>query len=249
MPRSSSSPSLSTRKSFPDAFVRLVPCLLVVLASKIASAQEGSSTSCMDKGASSCMECLTDENVIGSSTCGWAPGFGCLDSCNIIADISCFEAGNSPDLTRGPDVVCAMADESIADDELCSSKTDCGSCVSTVRANGVDTCHWFGSELGMDASSAHCGPDPCTMLGCGSAVCDAATATEPEDSNDNTVAVEDDIQEASGSAAEPTVPAENTLSEANSGLASPSAPSSLETTGRLLMAATWCLQLLLVLVA
>eukprot|EP00536_Pseudo-nitzschia_multiseries_P005855 jgi/Psemu1/13809/gm1.13809_g len=181
----------SNSASSPWGRVARLSCIAAVAAINIATApvvlaqkdkgggeNSGSSNSnalaCMDKSGNSCMECLNDSSTgnLDEAGCGWAPGFGCLSSCSVIADTTCYSSertgANTLDGTGA--AICARADADLADEELCYAITDCTSCVSTLRSDGIRTCQWFGEVLGMENGSGWCGTD-CTMIGCGSPSC------------------------------------------------------------------------------
>ena len=108
------------------------------------------SASCIDQA--SCRDCL-------NSNCDWTSA-GCLDSCDMIADVSCYTFEYFPDTTT--EELCTIADTSKADSDLCGSQTDCSSCVGSVLSDGVTTCMWF--DGGFCESE-------CGMWGCGETTC------------------------------------------------------------------------------
>ena len=119
---------------------------------------------------SGCEECL-------GSSCAWAPVAGCLPSCSIIADTSCYslESSSPTSTTRQaetPESVCAVAANNTADDETCSSQEDCSSCVGTVLSDGNSTCKWYGT---------YCSSLACDMTSCGSDTCDDASVGQGTD--------------------------------------------------------------------
>ena len=104
-----------------------------------------------------CVECFTTDG------CGaWAPVAGCLESCNVIADASCYTNTTFPDLNV--EETCQAAAGQQADAQLCSSKTTCGECVATTLSDGNTTCQWF-------TVTEYCG-SACDMNGCGEMTCD-----------------------------------------------------------------------------
>ena len=131
----------------------------------------GSTTSPTCEMNSGCEECL-------GSSCAWAPVAGCIPSCSIIADTSCYSLdSSSPTSTtrqaETPESVCAVAANNTADGDTCSSQEDCSSCVDTVLSDGVSTCKWYGT---------YCSSLACDMSSCGSDICDDVSddqGTEP----------------------------------------------------------------------
>merc|ERR1712241_1619366 len=120
---------------------------------------------CESKSAT-CRDCLNDE----TSTCGWVNGVGCFDSCNVIADVACYDIQNfnSDRVMTGNDI-CVVAENDEADTFLCESQPDCTSCVATALvSDSSKSCHW--SQDGNYCSS-HCG-----MYGCGETTTCAADA-------------------------------------------------------------------------
>lgn len=183
-------PVLSSSSSSPWGKLALLSCIVAIGTNNIATMQvafaQRDDTSCMDKEATSCSECLGDSSgKSGVSSCGWAPGFGCLDSCSVIADVSCYSAATtsgsgSPSVgfdADTTDVVCAIADADQADDALCLAKPDCTSCVATGLSNGIDTCMWFVNDNILSNSDIGWCGSGCNMIGCGVFTC----ATKLED--------------------------------------------------------------------
>jgi len=116
----------------------------------------------------SCRDCLDDD----TTTCGWVPAVeGCLESCNIIADASCYNIqsfnsdNNNNNMMTGDDI-CVVAENDLADMNVCKSRTDCTSCVETNLISDTsswNTCQWF--QDGNYCSSG------CGMNGCGETIC------------------------------------------------------------------------------
>eukprot|EP00529_Nitzschia_sp_RCC80_P023391 CAMPEP_0113453468 /NCGR_PEP_ID=MMETSP0014_2-20120614/7371_1 /TAXON_ID=2857 /ORGANISM="Nitzschia sp." /LENGTH=473 /DNA_ID=CAMNT_0000344859 /DNA_START=302 /DNA_END=1723 /DNA_ORIENTATION=- /assembly_acc=CAM_ASM_000159 len=129
---------------------------------------------------SGCEECL-------GSSCAWAPVAGCLPSCSVIADASCYSLESSPTSTtrqndgvETPESVCAVAANNTADSNACSSQEDCGSCVGTVLSDGVSTCKWYGT---------YCSSLACDMTSCGSDTCEPPSGSLSRSSPFTTVLV------------------------------------------------------------
>merc|ERR1711953_367459 len=83
----------------------------------------------------SCAECLEND-------CAWA-GF-CLSSCDIIADVSCYDTNQG---LSSPIDVCEKVAEDIADYRLCNSattteKNGCSICTQTFKLNN-EPCVWI----------------------------------------------------------------------------------------------------------
>lgn len=109
-----------------------------------------------------CRDCLIDADTNETTPCGYVPGFGCMNSCDIIADTACYSAkGYGFEKMAGEDI-CEVADADEAASTFCYSQEDCSSCVS-------NNCRWFGPEMGFEAG--FCSSE-CTMVGCGSTTCD-----------------------------------------------------------------------------
>jgi hypothetical protein len=106
-----------------------------------------------------CDECLED-------MCSWAPSVGCLESCDVIADTPCFVSSNT---STTIEETCMASEESVADEMICTSNLDCGTCVGTLLSDGMTTCQWF--EEGAYCSSG------CGIMGCGTTSCSEATTS------------------------------------------------------------------------
>ena len=117
----------------------------------------------------SCENCL-------DGGCVWVPFQGCLESCDVIADISCYDPVFFPDTTN--EDICVIADDQVADQELCNNQQGCDSCVNSVLSDGTTTCQWF-------ADGEYCASG-CGMLGCGDATCSDPPANDVPDIAFNT---------------------------------------------------------------
>merc|ERR1719491_1534997 len=150
----------------------------------------------------SCRDCLDDD----TSTCAWVPIEGCLESCNIIADIACYNIQSfnrdTNSMMTGDDV-CAVAENDLADMTLCSSQTDCTSCVETNLVSDTLSwnCQWF-----PDGNYCSSG---CGMAGCGDTTC--ATESD-EDGQQDMTAKEIDVVDTT---AIPTTLVPTTFNETN----------------------------------
>ena len=100
-----------------------------------------------------CTECLE------AGVCDWY-GSICSHNTMMIADIAMYSV--DPDSTIAQ--VCERAELDEADRNLCSTMNDCASCTATVLSDSVSTCNW-NAEFGF------CGPELCTMMGCGVSNC------------------------------------------------------------------------------
>jgi hypothetical protein len=117
----------------------------------------------------SCRDCLS----ASSTACGWVSGMGCLESCNVIADVGCYDIENfnrDPNVLMTGDDICTVASNDIADMDLCNSQTDCTTCIeaslassSSDPSNTASTCRWF-------SDGNFCGSE-CNMIGCGETTC------------------------------------------------------------------------------
>ena len=139
----------------------IVACLLLLAATNnvIAETEMADETSIENEyaicdGMNSCTDCL------GAIVCDYYQGGGCSHYELQIADIRRYTVDRSTTIES----VCERAALDEADEELCSSQTDCESCTSTVLSDGVTTCT-FHPEFGW------CSPDFCTMIGCGERTC------------------------------------------------------------------------------
>ena len=68
----------------------------------------------------SCETCL-------DSACAWVPQEGCLASCDVIADVSCYTKETFPN-NNSLEESCQAASDASADSSLCASQTDCDAC-------------------------------------------------------------------------------------------------------------------------
>merc|ERR1712032_196442 len=141
----------------------------------------------------SCRDCLNDE----TSTCGWVNEIGCLDSCYMITDVSCYDIQNfnndydtnnnndNPLMMTGNDI-CVVAENDMADTDLCYSQTDCTTCIVTALVSDASkTCQWF--QDGNYCSSG------CGMQGCGESTCSADANVIKSNGSDDVVAMSDDV--------------------------------------------------------
>jgi len=131
----------------------------------------------------SCRDCLSSTST-ATTTCGWVNGMGCLESCNIIADVGCYDIENSNgnDVLMTGDDICTVAENDIANVELCDSQTDCTTCIETSLlvassswkpiAAATTKCKWF-SDMNF------CGSE-CNMIGCGESTCTTADNESPD---------------------------------------------------------------------
>mmetsp|Transcript_11701 Transcript_11701/g.17173 ORF Transcript_11701/g.17173 Transcript_11701/m.17173 type:complete len:631 (-) Transcript_11701:148-2040(-) len=118
-----------------------------------------------------CRDCVMEE-------CAWASGAGCFESCDIIADVSCysFEDFAAPD--DDAEKICIMAEQELSDIELCQGKLGCMECVNTrlMSGNGGDgdstSCIWNDEVEECCTSSVMC-----PMFGLGSSTCSNETKT------------------------------------------------------------------------
>merc|ERR1712183_1103496 len=141
----------------------------------------------------SCLDCLNDE----TSSCGWVNEIGCLDSCYMITDVACYDIQNfnndydtnnnndNPLMMTGNDI-CVVAENDMADTDLCYSQTDCTTCVVTALvSDGSKTCQWF--QDGNYCSSG------CGMQGCGESTCSADANMNKSNGSDDVLAMSDEI--------------------------------------------------------
>jgi hypothetical protein len=111
-------------------------------------------------GAATCLDCL---NQVGCDA--WSVGM-CFESCdNAPTDVGCYSSEYFDGI--GPEEICTKHDNDKADTELCSSQTECSSCVDTVMSDGDRSCQWF-------EDGGYCGSG-CDMNGCGVTTCEDAT--------------------------------------------------------------------------
>jgi len=123
-------------------------------------------------GTIDCIDCI-------ESSCAWAVGI-CLESCSMIADAPCYSSEYSSDPATE---ICQRKDDDEADSAACSSQTDCGGCVQTLKSDG-SYCQWYAEDsFGSPHPSPYCSTGGCDMVGCGSSVCplDCSVATECSD--------------------------------------------------------------------
>ncbi|OEU20192.1 hypothetical protein FRACYDRAFT_268196 [Fragilariopsis cylindrus CCMP1102] len=161
----------------------------------------------------SCRDCLSSTST-ATTTCGWVNGMGCLESCNIIADVGCYDIENfngNDGLMTGDDI-CTVAENDIANSELCDSQIDCTTCIETSLlvassswkpiAAATTKCKWF-SDMNF------CGSE-CNMIGCGESTCTTADSETDNESSDL-------IMEASGTPA--TTPSSSSVDAVKSSTA------------------------------
>ncbi|OEU11172.1 hypothetical protein FRACYDRAFT_246284 [Fragilariopsis cylindrus CCMP1102] len=138
----------------------------------------------------SCRNCLSTTRQIGPTACGWVNGMGCFESCNSnrIATGRCYdiESYNGNGVVMTGDDICTVAENDIADiDLLCSSQTDCTTCIETsllvgsssstaAFAAAVTKCRWFSDRN-------FCGSKCINMVGCGETTCTTADGDSDSD--------------------------------------------------------------------
>ena len=115
---------------------------------------------------STCEDCL-------NSDCAWAVGT-CLESCSVIADVSCYSQEYFLNNTGAE--ICEIAKRGEEDSSLCASQESCSSCIQTVKADGESTCVWFEDFNG-------CSSEVCGLRGCGSSTCDTTALSCDEDAS------------------------------------------------------------------
>ena len=154
---------------------QLLSCILIVAtlsARTVLADQPSEEEIAMCDSKESCIECLE------AGVCDWYGSF-CSHNMLMIADIDMYSI--DPDSTIAQ--VCERAELREADQRLCNVKRDCASCTETILSDSVSTCIW-------NAEFDFCGPDFCTMMGCGVDTCaDTAppapvVSTEPPISNE-----------------------------------------------------------------
>jgi hypothetical protein len=118
-------------------------------------------------GAATCLDCL---NQVGCDA--WSVGM-CFESCdNTPMDVGCYSSENFDGMA--PEEICTKNDNDKANTELCSSQTECSSCVDTVMSDGDRSCQWFedggycGSGCGMNGRGVTTCRDA-TTIGCAAA--------------------------------------------------------------------------------
>ena len=109
-----------------------------------------------------CVSCL-------SENCAWATG-QCLISCDVIADVACYEIPATDNVTPTTvEQVCQLEQLAKEDDFACSSAKTCTDCVSTsLPSDSNKNCLWQSFEGDPNLSFCKKG---CDMLGCGSDRC------------------------------------------------------------------------------
>jgi len=109
------------------------------------------------EGNLSCKECLENK-------CAWAGH--CLPSCDMIADVSCYDT-----TINSPAEMCAIVAIDKEDSDLCYSFTEdqgCSTCTGTLKSNG-EPCLWIG-PIGSSGAGSLCASEG-GMLGPGTTVC------------------------------------------------------------------------------
>lgn len=103
--------------------------------------------------------------------CSWIPGHGCLESCDEVADASCYSFETFPSGSTTQEM-CDTKKTNRRDERLCGRNKDCASCVETTLSDGINTCQWFpnNDDDGIAAGGGYCGSE-CGMWGCGDFVC------------------------------------------------------------------------------
>jgi hypothetical protein len=106
----------------------------------------GTDTLVCDGSVTSCNTCL-------ESGCSWAGDQFCLESCDIIADIACYDRTTYPNVTNITDI-CAMAELNEDDAAICLAQTSCTDCISVPLSITDRSCIWYAVE--DDPSSSTC---------------------------------------------------------------------------------------------
>jgi hypothetical protein len=155
MVKSTSSSSSSSSFVLPILFslyVTLLPLQVVV-----AQQQE------QCNNATTCLDCLTTDGCDA-----WSVG-SCLESCaSAPQDVSCYSSEFF--LNQTAQEICTVHDTQMANAALCAAVTDCGSCVTTLLADGASVCQWFETTVVEEGGVGFCNSQ-CTMDGCGVTTC------------------------------------------------------------------------------
>jgi hypothetical protein len=139
--------------------------IIILLQLQVVVAQEP--TQC--NNATNCLDCLTTDGCDA-----WSVG-SCFDSCTSAPqDVSCYSSEFF--LNQTVEEICTIHDTQMANEALCAALTDCGSCVTTLLADGASVCQWFDNGDGEGFCNSQC-----TMDGCGVTTCsvDTNTTTTP----------------------------------------------------------------------
>lgn len=113
---------------------------------------------------------LLDCDACVLADCAWAVG-ACMDSCDMIADTSCYSFAAMMD-SGSAEEICDIQRDEVADAAACATPTDCASCTGTALPSNPDaaTCLWV-------AETQVCQAVACDMNGlCGVAECPAEEA-------------------------------------------------------------------------
>lgn len=123
----------------------------------------------------SCESCL-------DSACAWVPQEGCLPSCNVVADVSCYTNETFPN--KSSEESCQAVADASADSSLCASQTDCSDCTGTVLSDGNTTCQWFpdGEYCASGCGMTGCGVDTCADNACDGLSCNECLADDGDES-------------------------------------------------------------------
>jgi hypothetical protein len=114
---------------------------------------------------SSCGDCLLVD-------CAWIAD-RCIESCSLIADIACYSHETFPKNSKAE--ICATANEDADNMMICSTHSNCASCIETGISNNTSYCRWYTYP---DGSGGLCCPvgSSCDQFGPGFSTCDAATS-------------------------------------------------------------------------
>jgi len=109
--------------------------------------------SCSDPNLN-CQQCL-------ENGCGWVGS--CLSSCNIIADVRCYDTGRNTDFQSAVNDSCEKYETDLSDSTLCYGKSsDCETCTGTLKSND-ELCLWHGSFCGSEGNMAGPGSTTCEV--------------------------------------------------------------------------------------
>jgi hypothetical protein len=91
--------------------------------------------------------------------------------------VACFDSDSGDTV----EAVCTVAERDEADLATCGGQTDCGSCTSTLKADGSSTCEWYAAAVGDGENLAYCGVGGCDFNGiCGTKTCASGNPAECE---------------------------------------------------------------------
>lgn len=121
------------------------------------------------KDSTTCTNCL-------DIACAWSGG-KCLNSCSVFSGSFCYSIKSYPN--QNSSSICRKDKNHRFDESLCQNQTDCGSCTTTIKTDGINKCQWYKdtTDNNTGSNASFCGIGGCSITGeCGTSQCSNGSA-------------------------------------------------------------------------